>query len=355
MSNSKTYRTHYVPVSLLKHFTGDDGILRVFHIQEKRWSKIGPKGVGFEYDMYSREVETWFQREIESPAGRVFKRIRDGETDLVHDERLKVARFMSAQVFRTPLAREKITSEDPATVVEVLKDELSVASTLEGLLQRSLTLDEMANLRRIAWLSRNSPEIALLEIQGLENSFLSHLVQLEARDVKGADIAKQDIDFFMRLAWRFITSETEEFILSDNPVIRMPQVPPGVDDPEFECVMPISKKVAIHLGRDRIASGGTVELIHSDRAVRTINSRTLSSAYRYVYSSRERSWISKGAKRKTARNPHLRFSQERIDVQFGRPPCPDCGMNLTLAQWNEWEGEAPSIRGYKGAPPHSCR
>ena len=140
MSDSKTYRTHYVPVSLLRQFTNDERVLHEFHIQEKRWRKIGPKGVGFEYDMYSCNVETWFQREIESPAGHVFKKIRGGETDLVHDERLKIARFISAQVFRTPLAREKITNEDPATEVAALQDEQVAMATLERLLQRPLTL-----------------------------------------------------------------------------------------------------------------------------------------------------------------------------------------------------------------------
>ena len=213
----------------------------------------------------------------------------------------------------------------------------------------------MAYLRRIVCLSRSSPEIALQEIQGTGNSFTAHLQQMLSSAVNGAYVDNQGIDFFMRLAWRVIGSETEEFILSDNPVVRMPQVPPGVDDPQFECVMPISKKAAIHLGRDRIVSTGTVERINSDRAVRRINSRTLSSSYQYVFSSREHSWVRKHANRKTARTVHLRFSRDYIDAQYGRPPCPDCGMAFTREQWNGWEGEAPLIRGYKGVPPHSCR
>ena len=339
---------------LLRYFTNDEGTLHVFRIQEGRWNKTSPRRIGFKYDMYSRDVDNWFQSEIETPAGPVFKKIREGETDLVHSERLKIARFISFQVFRTPLVHEKITNEDPATVLEVLQDEQFAKPMLESLLHRPLTLDEIADFSRLRLLLRNNPEMALQEIQGTENSFNSHLEQMVSSDVNGTYIDKQGVDFFMSLAWRVIRSETEEFILSDDPAIRMPQVPPGVDDPQFECVMPISRKVALHLGRDRVVSGGNVELIYSDKAARVINSRTLSSAYQYVFSSREHNWIRKHANRNTARNVHLRFSSERIDVQYGRPPCPDCGMAFTRDQWKVWEGEAPLIRGYKGVPPHGC-
>ena len=353
MFEAKTSKMHYLPVSILRHFTNDEGILHVYYIQEKRWRERGPRGIGFEHDMYSLDVDKWFQREIESPAGYVFKKLREGDTNLSNEERLKVARFISTQVFRTPLARKRIINEKPATVLRLFQDEVFAISTLESLLRRHLTLDEREKVLRINFLSRNNPEQALQEIQSDENSFTSHLQQMVSSDRTPTHIDKQDVEFFMRLAWRVIKAEVEEFILSDNPVVMIPQGPPGFDDPQFECVLPISKKVAIHLGRDRIISGQDVEMITSDRAVKRINSRTLASSYQYIFSSRKDSWISKNANRRSARHPYLRFSRQTIDVQYGRPPCLQCGKPFNREEWDSWEGEAPLIRGRKGVPPHS--
>ena len=303
--------------------------------------------------MYSLEVDKWFQREIESPVGHVFKKIRGGDVNLSGEERLKVARFISAQVFRTPLARERIINEKPDVILKLFQDEAFAISTLESLLRKDLTLEEKEKVQRIKFLSRNCPEQALQEIQGTENSFTSHLQQMVSSDRTPTHIDKQDVEFFMRLAWRVIRAEVEEFILSDDPVVMIPQGPPGLDDPRFECVLPISKKVAIHMGRDRIISGQDVEFITSDRAVKRINSRTLWSAHRYIFSSRDDSWISKNRHRRSARHPYLRFSRQSIDVQFGRPPCLKCGRSFSREEWDSWEGEYPLIRGYKGVPLHT--
>lgn len=359
MPDNRTSRMHYAPVLLLRHFTDYENNLHEYHIQEKRWRKSGPRGVGYEHCMYTDDVEDWFKCQIENPVGPVFKKVRDGDVNLTHDQKLKIARFIAAQVIRTPFAREKTTREYSGTVDRVIQNPEFVASTLEILLplihkRPTLTTKQKEDIGRFASQLSKAPDEASPGIRDQEKAFPFHLQQEMLGDEKPTYIGKQAVEFYMRLAWRVIQAETEAFILSDNPVLMTFDARFGVDDPQIECVLPISKSTAIHLGRDGIVSGEGVELITGDKYVRTINSRTLSNAYRCVYSSRRDNWINKNASRKSVRHRHLSFSHLHIDVQYGRPPCPDCETIFSSEQWDSWEGEAPPIRGYKGVPPHSC-
>ncbi len=199
-----------------------------------------------------------------------------------------------------------------------------------------------------------SPEEASSRIRDQGNAFIFHLRQEMLGDEKPTHIGRQAVEFYMRLAWRVIKAETEVFVLSDNPVLMTFDARFGVDDPQFKCVLPVSKSTAIYLGRDGIVSGEGMELITGGKYVRAINSRTLSNAYRRIYYSRRDSWINRNASRKSVRRRHLPFSHLHIDVQYGRPPCPDCETIFSSEQWDSWEGEAPPIRGYRSVPPHSC-
>ena len=359
MGARNVVRMHYVPRLLLEHFADSQGLLHVYHIDEKRWFNPNPGHFGLEKNMYSQDVDKWLEREIEALAGEVFKKVRTGDTDLSEDERLTIARFISWQAFRTRLARERISGDDPEYLCKMFEDETFSSETLETLLGRPLTFEEREELKRRSLLSRTDPKEALealrkIREEGAEDDFPFLLNQKMVGDKNPTHIDNQDVVFFMRLAWRIILAERESFILSDNPVTITPPSGLGIDSPEFECVLPISKKVAIHIGRNKNLSGQDVELVSSDKAVKRINPRTLGNAYQFAISPRKDSWIKKTMHRKPTTYLPLRFSHEIIDVQYGRPPCPNCVAEFTPEHWDSWEGNRRPIRGYKGLPPHEC-
>ena len=356
MNTRNVERMHYVPRLLLNHFTDDEGYLHVFHIDEGYWFKSKPDAFGYENSIYTQTVDQWLERDVEFQAGVVFKKVRNGDIDLSEDERLIIARFISWQVFRTRLAKARISNDDPEYLHKMFQDEEFSLEALETLFGRSLTFEEKEEVKRRSLLSNAELEEDLRRIrpEGAKDDFSFLLNQKMIADKNPASLVNQDVDFFMRLAWRVIKAGKESFILSGNPVTITPPEGHGMDSPEFECVLPISKKVAIHIGRNRNLSGRGAELVSSDKAVKEINLRTLGNAYQFVISHREDSWIKKTAKRKSVVYLPLRFSNEIIDIQYGRPSCSNCGAEFTQEEWDLWEGKDRSIRGYKGVPPHEC-
>ena len=148
MGARNVVRMHYVPRLLLEHFADSQGLLHVYHIDEKRWFNPNPGHFGLEKNMYSQDVDKWLEREIEALAGEVFKKVRTGDTDLSEDERLTIARFISWQAFRTRLARERISGDDPEYLCKMFEDETFSSETLETLLGRPLTFEEREELKR---------------------------------------------------------------------------------------------------------------------------------------------------------------------------------------------------------------
>ena len=354
MSDRNVTRMHHVPRLLLNHFTDAQGSLHVYHLGERRWFKANPNHFGIKKSMYPQHVDEWLEHKVESAAGVVFKKVRNADTNLSEDERFIISRFISWQVFRTTLARMRLSNTDENQHAMMFQDEKSYLETAEYRFERPLTPEEREEVKRLSLLARTDPCKFVPE-----DGFAFLLENKMVMDKNLTPTGNQDVFFFMRLAWRIILAEKESFILSDNPVIITPLRGLGMDSPDFECVMPISKKSAIHIGRNRNMRGQDVEVVRSDKAVKRINARTLGNAYQYVISPRQDSWIKKNSNRGVAPTYSiLRFSPEIIDVdevQFGRLRCQNCGTNFTSAQWDSWEGKDKPMRGYKGVPPHECQ
>lgn len=105
---------HYVPCLYLKRWVGSDGRictyrLLVSHANVPEWRPRTIKGLAYHRHLYTRvlaagetdEIETWLDREFESPAEAVIcKVVSDGRMD--RDDWSCLARFLAAQDVRTP-------------------------------------------------------------------------------------------------------------------------------------------------------------------------------------------------------------------------------------------------------------
>lgn len=324
-------RMHYVPRSLLRHFTDSDGKLWVYDKQERTWFLTSIVNAGVEKDIYPQDIESWFGKEIESPAGAIFKNLRNGKTNISGSDMSDVANFISAQMMRVPAIRDSISErDDPDFLHDIMQNIANELHTLEQLSKFSMSPSERKELKRLLYLSKSDPALFLSE-QGRGDEFT---LALEGR-MRRED--SQISGFLMRLAWRVIYTGKGRYILSDNPVaIWNLSHRGGANDEKFECVLPIGNNCALHIGR--YGNGGVInEVLKDDRLVRKFNSRMIARAHRFIYTSRKENWISKSSHSRFPRLPHFQPTGLLIHARYDRPPCPHCGNEFTQEEWNSSE------------------
>ena len=353
MSNSHCARMHYNPRMLLDHFRGSNGKVWQYDIKGKSWWETSARNVGYEYNLYPAETDKKLGQEIESSIGEVFKKIRNGETNLSVSDRLQIASFISMQVFRTPDARDNRIGwdkTDSGFLLGIMQEINDFIETTEISSGQVLPREVRKHWDEWVQLSRVSPE-QLLEQRGWEDPF-----ELILEEKFSPNFPAHDVAFFMQLAWRIIYADKERYLTSDKPVEMWPMDIPGMERMQnswFECVLPISKEVAIHLGRYG-ESGVLYEPIVNDNAVKILNLRRVAVANRYIYSSRKESWTeTPGCRPENLQ--HLRFlGYPLIDIKFGQSFCPNCGKGFSQEEWAPLEAKFRYILELRGFPQHSC-
>ena len=353
MSDRNQERMHHNPKLLLDRFRGANNKIWEYEIARKSWRETSTREVGYEYNIYSDEIDERLKKEIESPIGEVFKKIRSGQTDLSVSERLQVACFISMQVFRTPDARDnRLGWEKPdprflPDIMQEINDSIEISEASNGLI---LSAEARKKWDEWLYLSKANPE-QLIEQRGWEDAF--HLV---LKEKFSPNFPAHDVAFFMQLAWRIIYADKEKYLTSDKPVEMWTMDIPGMggwQSDQFECVLPIGKEVAIHLGRYG-KSGVLYEPIVNDGAVKILNLRRVAVANRYIYSSQKEEWI-ENADCHLGKLQHLRFlGYPFIDVKFGQRFCPNCGRKFSQEEWSPLEARFKHVLELRGFPQHSC-
>lgn len=282
--------------------------------------------------MYPQEVEDWFRDEVEGPASLVFEKLSRLDDNLSECDMSLIANFISEQMFRVPAARESTSERYDSLGSNGLYEQMLDIETELHLLEQhsdfSMSEKHREELQRFVELSRSDPDSFRVEI-GFADTYQA---TLEARI--RTDKPNRTAQLLMRLAWRLICAERERYVLCDNPVsVWNLSKNGGPDSEQFEIVLPISAKCALHIGR--YGQEGVINEIRTDDAmVRRFNSRTVSMAQRFIYSSREERWINKSAHYKSTRLPHQRFDGQLIQAKYDRQPCPDCGREFTQEEWD---------------------
>ena len=268
---------HYVPRLLLRRFTNDDGVLSVYHKQERRWFSTGVGVIGMENNIYESDVDSWVRDTKEAPVGVILKDMLCGNLSISEEALTIVAEFVVVQKYRVPKMRS-ILDVDP----NFLHDRL-----LE-------TFDEMTERFGPA-----TPELIQERAYKLElakNDPYSLVSQSPQLDIPNAALrgGKNSTDWkirdaLMQMAWRLIYAEEEEYILADDPVCVQ-----NLDEYPPEIVLPISKRCAIHIGNYG-TEGVLNDFVENDEFVRQLNSRTLANSHRFIYASQEYDWVTENA------------------------------------------------------------
>ena len=284
-------REHYVPKFLLNLFADDDGKLWIYDTAHANWFQSSPTTAGIEKNIYDQKVEKWLSQEIELPVSSIFRDLDDGKDNFSEDKLFLIAKFVAIQRVRVR-AIEKIAESSHQNLV------------YDKLLE---TLDELglAMSSNLLCRAKDDPK-EFLETIGLHS--LCNLALRGAMCDENFEIAES----MVQMAWRVIRPENNRYIVTDNPVV-IDVSDEGNELPE--CVLPISKTCAIHIGL--YGNAGTInETIIDDRLVETLNLRILAASNRFVFASRKEDWISRNAHAKLPSQPHLTFGAEFIPDSY---------------------------------------
>ena len=319
-----TKRMHYVPRSLLRHFAAEDGNLAVYDKEKSRWFHASPNNAGVEKNIYLQEDETWLANSVENPALSPLDRLRSGE-QIGFDERKIIAKYIWTLARRVPAIRELtdtvFTSKNIYPVVKETRDQVEAISRLFP--NRAISAQEQQDIDRWLDLAREAPTELMTELG------MADLLKV------GLQSETSLWEFLPELAWRVVFSSQTRYIITDKPVTSF-KLQDGANDPRFELFIPLSTRCTLHISRQ--GKPRTLQTDIVDEALaRTLNTRTLTGAYRFVFCSREETWVSKNAHRHPSqvRTPGVRWGvSDIISIPYGEH-CKLCGHVFTEQEFND--------------------
>ncbi len=96
---------HFIPQAYLKRFSSGDNLIWA-HPRDREPFQAGIRVIAQENDLYSDEVEKYFNEEIEKPCLPVFAKI-DSKTPLNAFDRAHLTNYVIALMLRKPADRER--------------------------------------------------------------------------------------------------------------------------------------------------------------------------------------------------------------------------------------------------------
>lgn len=348
---SETKRMHYVPRSLLRHFAGNDGNLAVFDKDKRRWFQASPNNVGVEKNIYLQEDETWLTNSVENPALPSLDKLRNGD-QIGIGERKKVARYIAVLIRRVPAIRNLTdTILTPNNVHPMVKE---TAKQIEAIGQlfpnRAISASEQQDIDRRLALARENPSELMAEL-GMDD-----LVRIGLRSESFL------WEFLPELAWRVVRSSQTRYLVTDQPVTVF-KLQDGANDPRFELSIPMSTWCTLHISRQGKPRTLQTDIV-DDSIARTLNARALTGADRFVFCSREETWVSKNAGRRPrqVRTPGISWGvTDIISTPYGEH-CELCGHVFTQQELNDtdinYSGkvvDGMDVLETRRVVPHHCR
>jgi len=276
---------HYVPRFYLRGFE-ENGAIWTFDKEKSRVFQSQVKSIANETAMYSEELESHLANEVEDPAKPALERVR-ARKQLTTSDRLALAKYIVALWKRVPKARLRANSYIP-----------EVGDRVESNLRTELDLiasQDPCSEPRVSALKQQVAEIIGRYKDHPPPEAWYHSIRSEGNP--------QLINAMLSMSWVFLVSEKDQFLTSDNPVFFFEHE--GIDKPTSEITLPLSSSVALWASRTNAPNGQFVRA--SPGGVREINRRIAHNSLRFVYASRNESWVMPFLKRENWRLTRLRF------------------------------------------------
>lgn len=280
------HRHHFTPVLYLKNFSDENGDLHVVNRRDGRRFNTGPKGIGFERNLYwpdsleEREDPNIYENQFADFEGRaapvIDKVITSRQLPEDHEQLSLLFNFIAFQMVRTPSMRRVIAAprEHGARIIM-------------NLLESSKELYE-SHVTKAGYSLKEHPW----------GKFRATKVRYEPRlttegFVEGAmQMMTTILQYLHRRSWHLIVSEkpAESFVVSDHPVVlewsdgRSTRYPPGHAHKNTDLTFPLGSHVAL-LG---CYEEFTIDLEMVPLYVSGINSRTINLATVFVAAKEDR-------------------------------------------------------------------
>ena len=338
-----TKRNHIVPMEYLWWFriptpkVKGNEVIYMYDKEDRKWIETPIQNAAVRKKYYYQDDETGLADEVEYPAQKPLRKLREGET-IDFTERLKISWYIYSMIARVPVARtfaDRIIKDNSGCWAEEMLNEWRLVHEVAGIPvseQDQQYMDEM-----VERLKRDPTDWP----NGLYEEMMTR-VQYKSN----ANEMPDTVHILPNFAWRVISApKGNRFITSDNPV-HVFSIPNGPNNPDFELVMPLSSKCALHISRQGLPQ--QLEFVSGDRnIVRRLNIRILSVVDRFVFSSRKERWIENTIRRPKHmyRIPHISWGNVPYIKGFYRGPvCDKCG---TVFTHDQIDGAETTLRGEK--------
>jgi len=308
-------RHHYLPEFYLEGFVNpsDSPYMWVYEKGNPEIKKASVRDVAVQKHYYSfitqegqRDSETFenFLAFIENKAAPVFKKIKKQE-NLSEEERSWFAIFLASLMTRVPNFRESI-EESAAEVIKRIN--LKMASDPESF--KSM-IESFEN--------ETGNKVGPL-IEDLQKFILEGKYKIRVDPQFSLYMMTLINDFgpiFHEMNWTIFTSDDYRFITSDNPLFyddpsHDPQSPFGVGllNKNLRLTFPVTKELAL------LATWSKGKCRYSkvpNKLVRSINRRTIHSAFKFIFSSEKSDDLNNLAQKYKESSPKLKLiSEDRI-------------------------------------------
>jgi hypothetical protein len=262
---------HYLPRYYLKGFLEDSRREKICRYEKGKTQVITASltKVAQENDLYSPELETYLNTEIEVPSKEILDKIR-AFRKISPTEKLKFSEYIVVMMARIPEMRIKV-----GAWFEKIKE--PAFDNFETDLIRMLTLhpDKKEIIERRLKELREIREKGRIKPEGVWHGVIA------------PERFPKILWAIQNMTWRFLVSKDSGFLTGDNPIFYPKDI--GLKDIRAELSFPISKDVALLATWpvDKDCQFRSAK----ESAVKEINRRTVSFALRYVFYHRYEQWI----------------------------------------------------------------
>ena len=264
---------HYLPRYYLKGFLQNPQSRFLYQYEKGKGRAIkgSLENLAQENNLYSPELETRLNAEIEEPAKRILDKIR-GKLRISETEKKTFSEYVVIMMMRIPEKKETV-KQWFESVKEPYFDRLE---------------SDLIGMRTSRPEKKDIIERRLQELKGVRDKGTISSEEIWHSVVDLARFPKI-LWAIQNMTWNFLVSNNLSILTGDNPVSYFKDI--GLKDNRAELCFPISKDIALLAGWQN--NKDCQYLSAKANEIHEINRRTSAFAVRYVFHHRDEEWVLK--------------------------------------------------------------
>lgn len=262
---------HYLPKRYLRGFTRDDRLF-VFEKPGGRSFKSSPESVANERELYTEELESRLNNEVEQPAAEVFHKIALRQA-ISRADKETLSLYMAMAWKRVPAARARVNAALPGATEEVIDELVNEVGVLAG--RGAIDTNRYARL--------------LVDLERARESLLNDPPPEAWHYTIDIEQSRRNAEVVAGMRWALLMDTSASVVTCDNPVYFFPWA--GVARPESELVFPINASTVLFANHEGFKDCSYLK--GSPMALKEFNRRLIHNAERHVFAPSAHEWVSK--------------------------------------------------------------